>query len=304
MTAVNVEGLEGFPEAIAQFLRHLADDRGSAVNTVAAYRNDLSQFSAFVRDYRGLQANGPQTRQLGQLSSEVLTAYLLDLRDKGYSAATVARKVAAVKSFFAFAAQRGLVRDNVAASLGSPRVARRAPRGVDAEDVQRLLEVGCAGETADSLRDRAMFTLLYHSGMRVSEMVGLDASDVEIEQAMVRCRGARGAARRIPLTTEAGLALREYLARGRAAVARARGSEALFLNRRGDRLTRQGFWLIMKTRAQACGLRDRFTPHALRHSFALRRVHEGTALKDLKDLLGVNLSATQVYTRAALEARR
>jgi integrase/recombinase XerD len=244
-----------------------------------------------------------QARELGQLGSEVLTAYVLGLREKGYSAATVARKVAAVKSFFAFATLSGLVRDNVAASLGSPRVARRAPQGVDAEDVQRLLEVGCAGETAESLRDRAMFTLLYHSGMRVSEMVGLDANDVEIEQAMVRCRGARGTPRRIPLTAEAGIALDEYLTRGRAAVARSRGSEALFLNRRGARLTRQGFWLIMKTRAQSCGLRDRFTPHALRHSFALRRVHEGTALKDLKDLLGVNLSATQVYTRSAVEAR-
>lgn len=297
-------GPETIPDVVRLFLRHMEEDRGGAANTLAAYGNDLSQFSVFLAGYQYPSADGDRSRQLAELGIEVLTSYVLGLREKGYSPATVARKVAAVKSFFAFAARRGLIRDNLAASLGSPRVARRVPQGASPEDIARLLEVGCAGETPEHLRDRAMFTLLYHSGMRVSEVVGLNSADVDLESALVRVRGARGGGRDIPLTSEAMKRVQDYLARGRPGLERAGAGTALFLNRRGARLSRQGFWLIMKTRAQACGLHERMTPHALRHSFALRRLHEGTAPSDLKDLLGVNLSATNVYTRSRGEPRR
>jgi integrase/recombinase XerD len=153
----------------------------------------------------------------------------------------------------------------------------------------------------DDLRNRAMLTLLYHSGMRVSEVVALDIADADLQRTLVRCRGRGGRVRTIPLADPARLALEMYLKDGRPFLARNEDTDAgpLFLNHRGTRLTRQGFWLIMKDRAREAGIETAITPHTLRHSFALHHLGNGTALRDLKELLGhVNISTTQIYTLA------
>jgi integrase/recombinase XerD len=286
-------------EQIELFLRHLTDQRRVAPNTVAAYGNDLRQFSEYLR--LASPEGAPQLTDGSLLDPGTVAGFVLHLREKGYAQATVARKVAAVKSFVHYAAEAGVIPNNPAAGVDSPRVHRAAPQAVDPSDVSLLLEVGCAGDMPDDLRDRAMLTLLYHSGMRVSELVALNDLDVDFEGSSISCRGRGGRVRSIPLTNEACLVLQDYLANGRPFLARGDGlnggPSALFLNHRGTRLTRQGFWLIMRERARVAGVESPMTPHALRHSFALHHLGTGTPLRDLKELLGhVNISTTQIYT--------
>jgi len=278
------------------FLHYMANERRVAPNTVAAYHNDLRQFREYVASCPELDVN---EAGFPQMDAAAVAGFVLYLREKGYAQATVARKIAAVKSFFQYAAEVGLVAENPASTLDSPRVRRAAPRAVSPEEVQALIDSGCAGDMPDNLRNRAMLTLLYHSGMRVSEVVALDVSDIEITKATVRCRGRANRVRVIPLAVPALEALREYLDDGRPYLTRGEGDEdqALFLNHRGTRLTRQGFWLIMKDRARQAGVATPMTPHTLRHSFALHHLGNGTGLRELKELLGhVNISTTQIYT--------
>jgi integrase/recombinase XerD len=298
--SVGVSLAAGLNDSIDQFLHYMANQRRVAPNTVAAYHNDLRQFADYV------EGAGPYAGVESHVSSEpvdsgAVAGFVLFLRDKGYAQATVARKIAAVKSFFHYASESGLVAENPAAALDSPRVHRTVPRAVSPSDVQALLEAGCAGDMPDDLRNRAMLTLLYHSGMRVSEVVALDIADADLQRTLVRCRGRGGRIRTIPLADPARLALEIYLKDGRPFLARSDDTDSgpLFLNHRGTRLTRQGFWLIMKDRAREAGIEAAITPHTLRHSFALHHLGNGTALRDLKELLGhVNISTTQIYTLA------
>lgn len=297
---------DGVSHAIAAFLAHLVNQRRVAPNTVTAYRNDLNQFMAYLGSLAG-SAEGPGSDPSVQLlDAAAVAGFVFHLREKGYAQATVARKLAAVKSFLHYSAEIGLVPRNPASGLDSPRVRRMAPQAVDPADVRALLEEGCAGENPSDLRDRAMLTLLYHTGMRVSELVTLDLEDVDLEQALVHCRGRNGRVRLIPLAPSALDAVQRYLKDARPAMDRSdEASEAaLFLNHRGMRLTRQGFWLIMRERARQARISTPITPHALRHAFALHQLGNGTPLRHLKELLGhVNLSTTQVYALTERGAR-
>jgi integrase/recombinase XerD len=292
---------DGLADTIATFLSYMAHQRRVAANTVTAYRNDLNQFMTYLRAWTGAEEGPDQPIGVQFLDSAAVAGFVLYLREKGYAQATVARKLAAVKSFFHYTADMGLVPRNPASGLDSPRVRRIAPQAVDPSDVRALLEEGCAGETPSDLRDRAMLTLLYHSGMRVSELVTLDVVDLDLDAEAVHCRGRGGRVRSIPLAMNALEAVRAYIADGRPSLARSdeNAQRPLFLNHRGMRLTRQGFWLIMRDRARQAQIDAPITPHALRHSFALHQLGSGTPLRDLKELLGhVNISTTQVYTLA------
>ena len=286
-------------EGVDLFLHYMANQRRVAPNTVAAYHNDLRQFADYLRGQSGLAAVNSDEPILRRLDAASVAGFVLYLREKGYAQATIARKIAAVKSFFQYAADSGFISTNPATALDSPRVRRTAPHAVSADEVTALIEDGCAGDMPDDLRNRAMLTLLYHSGMRVSEVVALDLQDVDLDRVAIRCRGRGNRVRAIPLAEPALQALRCYLGDGRPFLLRGEGEEtdALFLNHRGTRLTRQGFWLIMKDRARQAGVSTPMTPHTLRHSFALHHLGNGTALRDLKELLGhVNISTTQIYT--------
>jgi len=292
-------------ETVDHFLRHMANQRRAAPNTVSAYHNDLTQF----HDYLASSApSGSRNRIVGleDVDAGAVAGFVLYLRTRGYSQATIARKVAAVKSFFRYASEAGLVVTNPALALDSPQVHRAAPQAAQPADVEALLEAAGSRETPDDFRNRAMITLLYHSGMRVGEVVALDVGDLDLEQGSVRCRGRAGRVRSIPIALQACECLRTYLSDGRPYLARGEGeeSDALFLNHRGTRLTRQGFWLIMKDRARQAGIGTQITPHSLRHSFALHHLGSGTALRTLKDLLGhVNISTTQIYAHASGRSR-
>jgi len=288
-------------ETVDHFLRHMANQRRAAPNTVSAYHNDLTQFHDYLVDSgpAGARRNGVG---LEDVDAGDVAGFVLYLRTRGYSQATIARKVAAVKSFFRFASESGLVDTNPALALDSPQVQRATPQAAQPADVEALLDAAGSRETPDDRRNRAMITLLYHSGMRVGEVVALDVIDVDLDQGSVRCRGRAGRVRSIPVGAQACESLRGYLSNGRPYLARNENdeSEALFLNHRGTRLTRQGFWLIMKDRARQAGIVAQITPHSLRHSFALHHLGSGTALRALKDLLGhVNISTTQIYAHAS-----
>jgi len=297
------------------FMQFLTAERRLSPNTLAAYRNDLRQFEEYlaVRQHDPLgtgATNGTATIAAADATvatREEVAGFFLSLReDKGYSAATIARKMAAVKSLFHYLSRQGAITTNPTADLGSPEVKKPLPRAISVDDVDRLIRQTDKKATPEGLRDRGMMHLLYATGMRVSELVTLDLGDLDFEKSAVRCVGRGLRVRMLPVGSKAMIALRDYLERGRPQLLRPGApTSALFLNHRGQRLTRQGFWLIMKAIARESGVTSEVTPHTLRHSFAAHRLSDGLALPKLRELLGhANISTTQIYTQVKPETPR
>jgi integrase/recombinase XerD len=279
-------------EAIELFLQTLAEEKGYAGNTIVAYRNDLDQFHGFETER--------QRSAWNQVTKEDLVTYVRWLRDdKEYAAATVARKVAAVKSFFHHLRNSHNITADPTDQLHSPRVRKYTPVSLSEAEVRKLLQAPLDGNGARSLRDAALLELLYATGMRVSEVVSLDVDQLDLERRSVSCPGKnRHRARVLPFYRRAGEALRSYLAEGRPRLLRNQGEPALFLNHRGQRLTRQGLWLIIKRYVKQAGIETSVTPHTLRHSFARHMLNGGADVHEVQGLLGhANVSTTQVYTQ-------
>lgn len=308
-------------DRIERFLRFLNDERGLASNTVAAYQNDLRQFQEFLRDQPlglvpppdGEARNGVATLTL--LAPPAITApltitsltieeFVHSLRDRKYAPATIARKIAAIKSLFHYLHKNGEIAEDPTLHLEAPRVGKPLPRAISVGEVQRLLNYGRERMTPEALRDRAMLELLYATGMRVTELVSLDVADLELIEGRVRCVGRGKRVRVLPFRPAAREALASYFDRGRNALLRPQLSgEALFLNHRGQRLTRQGFWLIIRARASAAGIQSTITPHTLRHSFATHHLNDGEDLRSLQAKLGhASISTTQIYTQVQVPA--
>lgn len=288
------------------FLQFLTAEQRLSPNTLAAYRNDLRQFEEYLRS----RASGPFGDGDGDAataSRDAVAGFFLSLReDKGYSAATIARKMAAVKALFQYLVKQGTIANNPAAELGAPEVKKPLPKSITVDEVDRLMRQTDRKASPEGLRDRAMLHLLYATGMRVTELVSLDSGDLDVEANTVRCVGRGARVRSLPVEARTVAALRDYLERGRPLLIRPGFPQtALFLNHRGQRLTRQGFWLIMKAVARDSGVTSEVTPHTLRHSFAAHRLSDGLALPRLRELLGhANISTTQVYAQMKGNARR
>jgi integrase/recombinase XerD len=285
-------------EEIGHFLNFLSIEKGASTNTIAAYKNDLQQFRAYVLS---LSANGDRPLWF-QVERGALLDFILDLRRRRYADATVARKVAAIKSFFSFLQAEGILRKNPAESINSPRVGKSLPKPLSVREIDELLEQPARRSSPEARRDRAMLETLYATGMRVTELVSLDMKDLHLnpQGAFVRCTGKGSKERILPLHEHALQALEVYLEEGRPHLMRDRRVTALFVNRRGDRLTRQGFWLILKGYAKQAGITTPVTPHTLRHSFATHMLGSGQPLRNVQELLGhANMSTTQVYTKLA-----
>jgi integrase/recombinase XerD len=280
-------------EHVAQFLNFLAVEKNASQNTIAAYRNDLAQFDTFARAQGG-------TAGWGRVSGEKVVAFLEDLRSRSYKDATVARKVAAVKSFFGFLNAEGMVECDPTEQLKSPQVGKTLPRALSVTEVDELLEQPSRRNTPESQRDKAMLELLYATGLRVSELVSLDLNDVSLESdpVTVRCTGKGERERILPLPQRPVEELRQYMFKIRPRLVRNRRETALFVNRRGERLTRQGFWLILKNYAKDAHLDKAITPHTLRHTYATHMLSGGMPLRNVQDALGhASISTTQVYTQ-------
>jgi integrase/recombinase XerD len=281
-------------EGVEQFLNYMVVERGVSPNTVSAYRNDLHQFVEFL----GGQGSGNDWRRV---TPQTLTSYLVELHDRGYSDTTRARKVASARSLFGFLLEEGVIDQDPTEDLSSPRLGRALPKTLSLEEVERLLSAS-GNDTPEGSRDLAMLELLYATGMRVSELVSLNFDDVDPAQGTVRCLGKGSKERIIPVHQPALDAFEAYILAGRPSLVNKRSGRAVFLNRKGERLTRQGFWLILKELVQRAGIQKKITPHTLRHSFATHLLHGGAPLRHVQELLGhSSITTTQVYTHLTSE---
>ena len=280
---------------IERFLDYLRDEKQCTENTTAAYRNDLTQFLHFTQ---GAQ-RAPGWHSVDEAHAQ---RYVLFLSERAYASSTIARKIAALKSFFQFLCSSGLINHNPAAQLDSPKVKKTPPRAIRPEEIDRLLAAPTQSHSAKSLRDKALLEVLYATGMRVSELVSLNVPDVDLEQGSVRCGTGGKRTRTVPLYENAVSALRLYLDEGRTHLLSRADEAALFLNHRGQRLTRQGLWLIIKRYVEVVGIDGSVTPHTLRHSFATHLLNNGAKLREVQQRLGhANLSTTQVYRQLSDE---
>ncbi len=285
-------------EDIEHFLTYLSVEKGFSDNTLAAYHNDLSQLASFVDEGAARSGVAPSWANFNR---QGMLSYLLNLKERNYAATTIARKVAAAKSFFSFMVTEGSLKDNPTGNVGSPNVGRPLPKPISVSQVRRLLEQPTKLATPEAKRDSAMLELLYASGMRVSELVSLNLDDM-IDDGYVRCFGKGHKERLIPIHQRATSTVEEYVEKARPHLARTDEEKALFLNRRGQRLTRQGLWQILKGHAKSAELEVEITPHTLRHSFATHMLSGGADLRSVQELLGhANISTTQVYTHLTTE---
>jgi len=286
-------------EEIKQFLTYLLVEKGFSENTLSAYQNDLSQLVSFIEEEAAKSGKMPSWSGFNR---QTMLAYQLSLKERNYAATTLARKIAAAKSFFKFMVTEGKVSENPTQNVASPNVGRILPKPITLKQVRALLDQPAKQSTPEAKRDRAMLELLYASGMRVSELISLNTSDIDIDGGFVRCFGKGSKERMIPIYRQAALIVDEYLKDARPHIVRSDTEKAMFLNRRGERLTRQGFWQILKGYARAAGLDDAITPHTLRHSFATHLLNGGADLRSVQELLGhANISTTQVYTHLTSE---
>ena len=279
-------------DQLSSFLDFLTNERSYSENTTAAYRNDLGQFLKWLR------LTYPNIDSWQAVTPQMVSEYVDVLQDKAYTASSVARKVAAIKSFFHFMLARSLISQDPTTDLDSPKVKKRLPKILASDDVERLLAAPTRKHTPKGLRDTALLQLLYATGMRVSEAVSLKVTDVALEDGMLHCAGKDSSVRDLPLDAETQRILADYLENGRPHLVKYKEETALFLNHRGSQLTRQGLWLIIKAYASEANLSDRVTPHTLRHSFASHKLSGGMELRDIQHLLGhANISTTQIYSQ-------
>lgn len=278
------------PTDIETFLNYLSVEKGASANTREAYANDLNSFLSWVEDAH------PGIAWV-LIGSEVISGYLEDLDERGYSKSTRARKIASLKSMFRFLRTEGVVEINPMETFRSPRAGRSLPKAITPEQVESLLRA--VGETPgnEAYRDAAMFELMYAAGLRVSELVDLNINDIDFESMTVRCMGKGSKERIVPLYEEAISLVGGYISNVRPGVLRDDRNTALFLNRRGNRLSRQAFWLRLKKYALQAGIEGNVTPHTLRHSFATHLLHGGATLRHVQELLGhSSIATTQIYT--------
>ncbi len=284
------------------FLVYLTTVKGFSTNTSAAYRNDINQLTKWV-ELENEGSSAPQSWP--DVSRDHLLGFISDLKSRGYATTTIARKIAVVKSFFAYMANHGRIDTDPSEGLTSPKVGRTLPSPLSVEEVEVLLNQSRGKSTPEALRASAMLELLYATGMRVSELVSLGVADINLEEGYVRCRGKGYKERMIPVYPEAIRSSRVYIEEARPRLRRRRDESALFLNGRGNRLTRQGFWLLLKSLAAQAGITHTITPHTLRHSFATHLLRGGAALRHVQELLGhSSISTTQIYTRLAHDQLR
>ena len=289
-------------QAVDSFLNHLVVEKGFSTNTLEAYRNDLYQFVEFVRGRDHIREEAWDKVDLA-----ILTDYVSSLRGKkSYRDTTTARKVAALKSFFNFLVQEEAIEHDPTEFLTAPRVGRSLPKYLSEEEVGHLLEQASKESSPDGKRDSAILELLYATGLRVSELVSLNLQDVNLEEGYIRCMGKGSKERIVYIYPRAVKALRTYVEGARPTLVsstnsrsgpRSKEEKAVFLNQRGDRLTRQWVWTILKTYARKASLDKPITPHILRHSFATHMLMGGASLRHVQELLGhSSITTTQVYT--------
>ena len=272
---------------VAEYTRYLSEEKHAQVNTVSSYIRDLNQFRAW------LLSNG--ITDLRRVRKENVNAYLQYMDCKGKSPATITRSTASIRSFYRYMMQRGTMKQNPAKAVAAAKVERKYPEILTGREVELFLEQPkCVDDKG--FRDHAMLELLYATGIRVSELIGMNVEDVNLTVGFIRCIG-HGKERIIPLYAAAVKALRDYMELVRPRIIAEEGERALFVNMNGERMSRQGFWKIVKFYQEKAEINKDITPHTLRHSFAVHLLENGADLHSIQEMLGhADISSTQVYT--------
>lgn len=286
MTDYERVGSNMLEDEIFQYQQYLKEEKQMALNSVEAYGRDLTAFARFLK--------ASQTEDWTYVTQTTVLSYVLSLREEEKSSATINRRIAAIRGFFDYMIRKGGARLNPALHIKTPKAEKKPPEYLSVQEVEKLLAQ--PDDSAKGERDQAILELLYATGMRVSELVDMNLSDVNIKMGFVACMGEHGKTRIIPLGKPARRAMETYLAQSRENFVKDQDQQALFLNYAGQRLTRQGLWKIIGYYAGKAGIKKRITPQILRHSFAIHMVQNGADLKSLQEMLGhEDVTATQVY---------
>jgi integrase/recombinase XerD len=294
---------DGVERVVRSYVDHLAGERGVAANTVLSYRRDLRRYTEHLASLG--------VYRLADATTQTVASFLARLREGDdehppLSAASAARALIAARGLHRFALRDRLVDRDVARSVRPPTPPRRLPKAISVDEVERLLDAAGFDGTPLALRDRALLELLYGTGARISEAVGLDVDDLERRDAAVTLRGKGGKQRVVPIGSYAVRAVDDYLVRSRPALlAAGRGTPRLFLNARGGALSRQSAWMVLRSAADKAGVISAVSPHTLRHSFATHLLDGGADVRVVQELLGhASVTTTQVYTLVTVERLR
>lgn len=280
-------------EIVQAFLDHLSVERGLSGNTISAYGRDLSHFLKYLKEH-GVQSQD-------DLTDVILTGYINGLREAGMSPNSIIRKVSAIRAFCKFSCREGYSKRDFTANLTGMKGVQRLPSVLDVDEIRRLLEQPDT-RTPAGVRDRAMIETIYASGLRVSELINLKISDVNLGVGFIRCFGKGSKERIIPLGKVAIEYLDRYLLSGRGKFVGPNSLEYLFLTNRKTRMSRVGFWKIIRKYAASAGITKHLTPHTLRHSFATHLLQGGADLRSIQEMLGhADIATTQIYTHVSRE---
>jgi integrase/recombinase XerD len=278
------------------YLNYLAVERGLANNTLEAYGLDLARYLDYLENQKIVA--------LESISAAVVLRFLSHLKETGLSPRSRARTLAALRTFHKFLVREKITKDNPTDQVTAPKSLSALPHTLAPLDVENLLS-SPKGESPLASRDRAMLEIIYATGLRVSELVSLKLSDLQMDVGYLTAFGKRSKQRIVPLGENAITVLQDYLQNGRPSLEKQKGSHFLFLNRSGEGLTRQGFWKIIKRRALEAGITQSITPHTMRHSFATHLLENGADLRSVQAMLGhADISTTQIYTHVTRERLR
>lgn len=273
---------------VKEYTSFMTDIRHKSLNTVESYKRDVTQYISYL--------DGTGVTDISSTTKTTVLSYLLYLQKEGRASSTVSRTLASLRSYYLFMMQNGVVKSNPTSNLEAPHVEKKIPKILSGEEVELLLEQpkNCDNK---GIRDKAMLELLYATGIRVSELINLDVSDVNVPMSFVRCKGGKKE-RIIPMGHQAKDALENYINNDRKYMVKDENETALFVNCSGARLSRQGFWKLIKYYQHIAGIETDITPHTLRHSFAAHLLENGADLHSIQEMMGhADISSTQVYSR-------
>ncbi|WP_270234127.1 site-specific tyrosine recombinase/integron integrase [Clostridium fessum] len=271
---------------VDRFEQYLREVKQASENTVQSYRRDLMQMITYLE--------GKEIREAAKVTKTSLHGYILHMEEQGKAATTISRMMAAMKAFFNYECMQACIRRNPAESLHAPKVEKKAPVVLSVDQVSALLAQP-SGQTPKEIRDKAMLALLYATGIRVSELIGIQMEDINMNIGFLVCRDGERE-RTIPFGRSAKAALEEYLEHARNELLRGKGSDYFFVNCTGGAMSRQGFWKIIKYYGEKAGIEEDITPHTLRHSFAAHLIARGADMRAVQTILGhSDMATTQMY---------